>query len=175
MSEIELTKLKLGELVEYSNNAKLHPTEQVMKIMDSIIAFGYNDPIAVDEKNQIIEGHGRIAALHKIISDKNKEITVIRITGLNKEQKIAYRIAHNKINLDTSFDLDKLSKDFNLLEDTDYFNLTGFSTKEISEIWDKKEPTSELVEQEKMSKIEHTCPSCGHVWEEEIKKSRKNG
>lgn len=175
MSEIKLEKIKLKDIVPYPDNSKLHPDEQVEKIRDSIISFGYNDPIAIDENNEIIEGHGRFMALKQIMSDMEKEISAIRLTGLNDAQKKAYRIAHNKLNLDTGFDLDKLGKEFNNLEDTDFFKDTGFSVKEITDIWekDKKESTSELIGQDKTSVIEHRCPECGHSWEQEIKKSNK--
>lgn len=173
MSEITLEKIKIRDLKEYSNNAKEHPPEQIEKIRDSIITFGYNDPIAIDENNEIIEGHGRLLALKQMNSSGDREIKVIKITGLDDAQKKAYRIAHNKLNMDTGFDLDKLGKEFNLLEDTDFFEDAGFSTKEISELWDKKEDTSELIEQDKTSLIEHTCPECDFSWKEEIKKSKK--
>jgi len=71
MSEIALEEVKISELVEYSNNAKDHPLEQIGKIRDSIISFDYLDPIAIDEKNIIIEGHGRLLALKQLSSDKN--------------------------------------------------------------------------------------------------------
>jgi len=172
MSELSLEIIKLSELIEYSNNAKEHPQEQVEKIKDSIISFDYLDPIAIDENNIIIEGHGRLMALKQLSSDKDKEIKVIRIKGLTEDQKKAYRIAHNKINIDSGFDLDKLGKEFNILEDTDFFEDTGFSIKEISAIWENKDKTSDIIEQDKTTTIEHTCPGCGHTWEEEFKKSR---
>ena len=171
MSEISLEELKLSELVEYSNNTKEHPAEHVEKIRDSIISFDYLDPIAVDENNIIIEGHGRLMALKQISSDKDKKVKVLRITGMTEDGKKAYRIAHNKINADSGFDLDKLGKEFNALEDTDFFGDTGFSTGEISSIWDKKDDTSAITDTDKTTVIEHTCPECGNKWEQEIKKS----
>jgi hypothetical protein len=175
MSKITLEKIKIKDLIAYTNNAKLHDPFQVEKIRDSIISFGYNDPIAVDENNEIIEGHGRLMAFKQIDTSGEKEIEVIRIVGLNEAQKKSYRIAHNKINLDTGWDLDKLGKEFNNLEDTDFLTDTGFSLKEITEVWESKgkdKSNSELIEQDKSSTISHTCPECGHSWEETIKKSR---
>ena len=78
--------------------------------------------------------------------------------------------------MDTGFDLDKLGKEFNELEATDFFKDTGFDTKEITDIWEKdneEDKTSELVESEKKSVMEYTCPECGHQWEQEFNKSRK--
>ena len=146
-----------------------------MGIRDSIVALGYLSRIEIDENNIILAGHGRLESLKQIDKSGEKEIEVIQFIGLTDAQKKAYRIAHNKLNLDTGFDFDKLGKEFNLLEDTDFFKDTGFSVKEISEIWEneKKESTTELIEQDKTSVIEHRCPACNHSWEEEIKKSRR--
>lgn len=55
---MEIEMLKVADLIEYKNNAKLHPQEQIDQIIESINQFGFNDPIAVDENNIIIEGHG---------------------------------------------------------------------------------------------------------------------
>lgn len=141
-SEGKLIKLKLSQIRSYKNNAKLHTTEQIGKIRDSILTFGYKDLIAVDENNVILEGHGRLQALYQIDSTGNKEISVMQITDLNDSEKKAYRIAHNKLNMDTGFDDSKLSKEFNDLEKTDNFNDTGFNVAEISEIWEKSEINS---------------------------------
>lgn len=176
MSEIKFDTIKVEDIKGYENNAKEHPQEQISKIRDSIISFGYLDPIAIDEDNVIIEGHGRLIAIKQISADPKKEIKVIRILGLDDGAKKAYRIAHNKLNMDTGFDFDKLGKEFNALESTDFFKDTGFDTKEITDIWEKdekEEKTSELVESDKKSVMEYTCPDCGHQWEQEFNKSRK--
>lgn len=176
MSEIKFDTIKVEDIKGYENNTKEHPQEQISKIRDSIISFGYLDPIAIDEDNVIIEGHGRLIAIKQISADPKKEIKVIRILGLDDGAKKAYRIAHNKLNMDTGFDFDKLGKEFNALESTDFFKDTGFDTKEITDIWEKdekEEKTSELVESDKKSVMEYTCPDCGHQWEQEFNKSRK--
>jgi len=133
----KLIKLKLKDIKPYKRNAKLHPESHIEKIRDSIISFGYKDPIAVDETNTIIEGHGRLRALYQIDSTGEKEIDVLQITDLNESEKRAYRIAHNKLNMMTDFDVKILKEEFYKLEDTENFNDTGFDTKEITEIWDE--------------------------------------
>lgn len=170
----KLIRLKIKDIKEYDNNVKKHTEKQIDDIRDCIISLGYLSRIEVDENNVILAGHGRYMSLKQINSDPEQEIEVIQFTGMNDDQKRAYRIAHNKLNMDTGFDLETLGKEFNLLEDSDFFKSTGFSVKEISEVWENKEnKTSSLVEQEKESTISHTCPECGHSWEETFKKSRK--
>jgi len=61
MMEIEI--INIEDIKPYKKNAKLHPQRQIDQIIESIKQFGNNDPIAIDEKNVIIEGHGRYEAL----------------------------------------------------------------------------------------------------------------
>jgi ParB-like chromosome segregation protein Spo0J len=55
LTEIHINK-KLQEITPYTNNIKEHPQEHINQIKSSIVEFGFNDPIAVDENNVIIEG-----------------------------------------------------------------------------------------------------------------------
>ena len=62
---MKIEKMKLSSIRPYENNAKLHPQSQIDQIAASILEFGNNDPIAVDENGVIIEGHGPAARLHR--------------------------------------------------------------------------------------------------------------
>lgn len=135
--EGKLIRLKLKDIKPYKRNAKLHPESQITKIRDSIINFGYKDLIAVDENNVVLEGHGRLRALQQIDTTLEKEIPVWRIEDLKESEKKAYRIIHNKLNMDTGFDFDILKEEFYDLEDTGNFEDTGFEREEITEIWDE--------------------------------------
>ena len=55
-------KIKISELIEYKNNAKIHTKKQIRQIANSIEEFGFNDPIEIDENNMILSGHGRYEA-----------------------------------------------------------------------------------------------------------------
>lgn len=63
---MKIEVLPITTIKEYENNAKLHPREQIEQIKKSIQEFGNNDPIAIDENNVIIEGHGRYMALKEL-------------------------------------------------------------------------------------------------------------
>ena len=110
---MEITKIKLKDIVPYEGNAKLHPREQVEQIKKSIQDFGNNDPIAVDENNVIIEGHGRYMALKELGYD---EADCIVLKGLTEEQKNAYRLVHNKLTMNSDFDLEVLKSELDNLE-----------------------------------------------------------
>lgn len=67
---LEIKEFNISDIVEYDNNAKLHPDWQVEQIAKSIQEFGFNDPIAINEDMQIIEGHGRYLACKKLGIEK---------------------------------------------------------------------------------------------------------
>lgn len=164
-TEGKIIRLKLKEIKPYKKNAKIHTEAQVGKIRDSIVTFGYKDLIAVDENNVILEGHGRLRALYQIDTTGYKEIPVWKITDLNESEKKAYRIAHNKLNLDTGFDVEILKEEFHELEESDNFTDTGFEVEEISKIWDKKDSKNETIdvsEHERQLNKENRCPNCGY-------------
>lgn len=159
----KLVHLHLRQLKPYEKNAKIHTEKQVGKIRDSIITFGYKDLIAVDENNVILEGHGRLKALYQIDTTGERKIPCWKITDLNESEKKAYRIAHNKLNLETGFDMDILKEEFYELEGSDNFRDTGFDVKEITNVWEKPEKQMTDVSQHKreLNKLKE-CPKCGH-------------
>ena len=60
---MKIEKIKVDEIIPYADNAKLHPERQIEQIRSSILEFGFNDPIAIDENNVVIEGNGRLMAI----------------------------------------------------------------------------------------------------------------
>ena len=79
---MEIQYINIDEIVEYKNNVKIHTQEQIEQIMTSIERYGNNDPIAIDENNVIIEGHGRYLALKEL---GEIEIPVIQLKHLTEE------------------------------------------------------------------------------------------
>ena len=129
---MKIEKININEIIEYSGNAKEHPEWQIEQIKNSIQEFGFNDPIAIDEKGMIIEGHGRYLALKEL---GYTEIEIIRLNHLTEEQKAAYAIAHNKLTMNTEFDIEKLQYELNKLEVNGFdLDLLGFDEAELEEI-----------------------------------------
>lgn len=129
---MELEKINIEKIKMYENNAKEHPDWQVEEIVKSISAFGYKDPIALDENDIIIEGHGRYLALKQL---DFKEIEILRITDLTEEQKAAYAITHNKLTMNTDFDFETLKYELSKLELADFdLKILGFEETELEKI-----------------------------------------
>ena len=105
-NKLEVEYISIDDIKTYENNAKLHPAEQIEQIKKSIQEFGFNDPIAIDENNVIIEGHGRYIACNEL---GIKEVPIIRLEGLDEEHKKAYMLVHNKLTMNSDFDIELLS------------------------------------------------------------------
>lgn len=98
---MQIEVIDIDKIHKYEKNAKRHPKKQIEQIKKSIQEFNYNDPIAIDENNMIIEGHGRYEALKQL---GYKQVECIRLTHLSEQEKKAYILAHNKLNMETGFD-----------------------------------------------------------------------
>lgn len=124
-------EMQISDLLEYEHNAKLHPPEQIAQIAKSIKEFGFNDPIAIDENNVIIEGHGRLYALQRL---KYTTVPVIRLTHLSEAQKRAYILAHNQLTMNTGFDVEKLKYEIDAIGEVGLdMSEFGFDTEAIVE------------------------------------------
>ena len=112
---MQIEYVDIDSIKPYENNTRLHTTDQINQIMESIKEFGNNDPIGVWH-NEIVEGHGRYEALKKL---GYKEIPIIRLDNLTDEQRKAYGIVHNKLTDNSEFDFSKLDAELDKLRNLD--------------------------------------------------------
>ena len=57
---MEIVNKKVEDLIPYINNSRTHNEEQIKQICASINEFGFTNPLLIDEKDNIIAGHGRL-------------------------------------------------------------------------------------------------------------------
>lgn len=131
---LKIEYVNTAELQTYENNAKEHPAEQVEQIKLSIAQFGFNDPIAVWKDNVIIEGHGRLIAAMELGME---EVPVIRLDSLTDEQRRAYMLVHNKLTMNSDFNIDLLAME---LEDITDINMADFGFDlNIDDVFEEQE------------------------------------
>lgn len=147
---MQIEKIKISDLLEYKYNAKEHPQWQIEQIVASIKQFGFNDPIAIDENNTIIEGHGRLYALQEL---GETEVECIRLSHLTEEQKRAYILTHNKLTMNTNFDLDLLQLELDNIIDIDISDF-GFEISKEMEIEDDKKTEIKEIQDESVLIVE---------------------
>lgn len=115
--KLKIEYLNKEDLKPYANNAKIHTGEQIEQIKKSIEEFGFNDPIAIWHDNEIIEGHGRLLAVMEM--DDVENVPVIRLDDFTDEQRKAYTLVHNKLTMNTDFDVDILNLELDDIIDID--------------------------------------------------------
>ena len=127
----KLTLVPIDAIRADPRNPRKHSRIQVRAIARSIDAFGFNAPILVDKRNQIVAGHGRYEAAQLLGLDR---IPVICLDHLTEAQARAYLLADNKLAERSSWDdaglarqlkeLSKLALDFD-------FEAIGFELPEV--------------------------------------------
>jgi len=112
-------------------NARLHDARQIRQIAKSIEVFGFNVPVLIDARGQLIAGHGRVMAARLL---GMTEVPTISLEHLSEAQIRAYMIADNRLTENSVWDDRLLAEQFKALSalDLDFsVEITGFETSEI--------------------------------------------
>ena len=161
-NKLKVEYVDIDTIKPYKNNAKLHPKEQIEQIKKSIENFGMNDPIGI-WNNEIVEGHGRILACKEL---GYKQIPVIKLDHLTDEERKSYIIAHNKLTMNSDFDIDILRTELENLKELDFdLELTGFNVDELDDILGKNEEEIEIVEDEVPDVPEEPKAKLGDIYQ----------
>ncbi len=91
---MEVTKMKLKDLIKPEKNVRIHTEQQMKEFQRSVKMFGQIRPIVVDEKNVILAGNGLYDAL---IAIGKETADVYQYNNLTENQKKKLMIADNKI------------------------------------------------------------------------------
>src|SRR4051812_49202500 len=121
----------IASITPYEQNPRLNDPA-VDAVAESIRAFGFRQPIVVDEQSVIIVGHTRYKAALKL---GLATVPVHVAVGLTPAQAKAYRIADNQTARLSEWDQDLLVKELLALQELDFdLDLTGFSAGELQEL-----------------------------------------
>lgn len=126
-----IEEIPVESVVAAPRNARTHSRKQVQQIVDSIQAFGFTNPLLIDETSKLIAGHGRLEAAKQLGMSR---LPAIRISHLSDPQKRALRLADNKIALNAGWDMEILASelaDLSAMELDFDLETTGFDVPEI--------------------------------------------
>lgn len=152
---LKIEYLPVGKLLRYAKNSRTHSDEQVEQLVNSIREFGFTNPVLIDEKNELIAGHGRLAAAEILEMDK---VPAIRLSNLSEKQKKAYRIADNKLALNAGWDMQLLAEEVKELMDDDFdIDLLGFNDAELDEMLSDEQPQEEDDNSSPVVQIKYTA------------------
>jgi DNA modification methylase len=130
-SKLTITYRPVTTIHPNPHNSRTHSKRQIRQIADSIKAFGFNNPVLLDDKNTIIAGHGRVSAA-KLLGIA--EVPTIRLEDLSSDQIRAYVIADNKLAANAGWDNSILAIELQHLSniETEFdITVTGFEIPEI--------------------------------------------
>jgi hypothetical protein len=132
---LDFKKIRISDLkpAAYNPRKDLKPGDpEFEKIKNSIIEFGYVEPIIVNDDLSVIGGHQRIKVLKELGYDEIECVVI----DVDKTKEKALNIALNKIS--GEWDSEALSKLLDELNQEDYdIELTGFDFSEAEKLWDE--------------------------------------
>lgn len=125
----EMVEVALSSLKPYERNAKLHPTEQIERLKESIREFGFISPCLIDSENNIIAGHGRVEAAKSLGLES---VPCVYVEGLTDAQRRAYILADNRLTEMGGWDMDIVSQEVEWLRSEGFnIDVTGFTADDI--------------------------------------------
>lgn len=159
MAEQKIKIVKVKNLKPYERNAKIHTAYQIDLIAKSINEFGFVNPILIDEKNNVIAGHGRIEAAKQL---NMEELPAVVIEGLTDIQRRAYILADNKLSELAEWDNKLVAEELKELHELDFnTDVTGFSFEDIDFSFLSEDKTEgKKKQQEKKEDEPCECPRC---------------
>lgn len=123
--------IPISEIREYENNPRDND-RAVDAVAKSIQRFGVRSPAIVDKDNVLIAGHTRIKAAKQL---GMTEFPCVRAGDLTKAQAKALRLADNRIQEDSTWDVEFLRDEFKTLAASGFdVGETGFTSFEIDGI-----------------------------------------
>jgi len=150
------------KLVPFKRNARTHSKRQVAQIAKSITAFGFNNPVLIDDDLNIIAGHGRVLAA---IALGLKEVPCLRLSHLTDADKRAYILADNQLATKAGWDRELLALEFQgLLELGFDLSIAGFEIAEVDFIIETERAKHEDDVEKPLPAVGPAVTQRGDVW-----------
>jgi ParB-like chromosome segregation protein Spo0J len=147
---------------DYPLNARKWKPAAVVKVAASIKAYGWRQPIVVDDAGVIVIGHLRRAAARQA---GLAQVPVHVAAGLSPEAIRGLRLADNRSHDEAEWDMDLLAREFGELKALNFdLRATGFDLLQVDSylrgvnFTAATEADQGRLDQKKPTK----CPECGH-------------
>ena len=126
---MKIKSIAIDKLIPYHNNPR--KDQAVDKVASSINEYGFQQPIVVDKNMVVVVGHTRLMGAKKL---GLKRVPTV-IADLTETQAKAYRIADNRINEDSTWDMELLNLEIAGLSEVDFdLDLLGFDSSELDKL-----------------------------------------
>jgi ParB-like chromosome segregation protein Spo0J len=157
---VKIEEWDIEKVKPYPGNPRRND-KAVEAVAKSIQAYGWRQPIVVDSAGVVICGHTRLKAAQLL---KLKTVPVHVAADLTPQQARAYRLADNKTNEISEWDIDLLPIELGELREGGMdLKLLGFSDKELAEYLREFDTDLEGGGTDAGEAAETIrCPKCGH-------------
>ena len=136
MEAREIQYLPPKTLRRHPRNVHVHPKKQIEQLARSIRAFGFTNPILINQRKEVLAGHARLEAA---MAAGVELVPTILLDGLSAAEERAYLLADNKLAEKSGWDDASLAVELRelsaLLADAGLdLEITGFETAEIDSL-----------------------------------------
>jgi DNA modification methylase len=163
---LKVIYLPTTSLKPHPQNPRVHSDKQVHQIAQSIETFGFNVPILVDDRQNVVAGHGRLLAAQKL---GWRTVPVIELSHLSESQYKAFLIADNRLTENSSWDEQLLGEQLKVLSELELdfdLEVIGFETAEIDVLIDGLETISAPDPDDRLPALESSAVTVsGDLWQ----------
>lgn len=179
ISGVALPKISLMNvqaLAPYIANSRTHSPAQVEQIANSLLQWGWTNPVLADEHG-IVAGHGRVMAASELYR-QGKQITfpdgspipigqvpVIDVSGWDAARRRAYIIADNKLAMNAGWDDDLLKAEMQALNKIQFnLDVIGFNEDELALLLQEEAPVINDADPDDVPEVDEPVSLPGDVW-----------
>lgn len=121
MDNLRIKYVPIGDVHPYEDNPRRND-DAVQAVVNSLVEFGWRQPLVVDADGTIVVGHTRYKAA---LALEMTHVPVVVASDLTAEQCAAYRLADNHVGEIAEWDMDLLAQELDGLANLD-MSLYGF-------------------------------------------------
>ncbi len=156
-NHIVATYVPIEQLKPFHNSVRTHSARTLKKLRSNVERLGLQQPLLVDERCVIIDGHARLEAARSL---GFSELPVIVVQGLTPDEIRALRLAVNRLPQDARLDADKLRDEIEALIAIDFdIDLTGYDAVEIDNVLEIDSQSEAVVDGENMQPDREVPPA----------------
>jgi hypothetical protein len=163
-AKLKIEYRPIESVTPYASNARTHTKKQTSLVAGSILEFGFVVPILIDENDTIMAGHCRLEAAKEL---GMTVIPAIQAKHLSKAQVKAFRLADNRLALESGWDVELLGEELKFLSSIEIdfdIDILGFSVTETDLALGATEPLPEDEFTPEIPPDENIITKRGDVW-----------
>jgi hypothetical protein len=137
---LKVQLVELNQIKPYTRNPRKRTQDAIARLAASIKRYGWQQPIVVDRDFVVIIGHGRLEAAQLL---GHKRVPVVVAKDLTPEKARALRLADNRLNRDSDWNMALLTQEIEELRGLDIpLEMAAFTDDDLKRIADDMDEAS---------------------------------